>query len=232
MGFLSFLSGGSKGGSKDGRQELTLSSAAVIEAKVITAFSRVRQDISLVSSWVKYLKHKDLLHEQRHTKAQRELGEHKALIEGLKAEAAEIKATIHSLRNELKKELEEAKQAGKAAESMSVNEPNKFVSELNPNLIRTESGLNPNRKRTYFENRVVSMLRSRRKDYVLKQILELAEKETHSTREIEEVVVGEKALCGRTAFYDYLRELKHKKMIKLHEKGQKRIISLAKEGFE
>ena len=76
------------------------------------------------------------------------------------------------------------------------------------------------------------MLRSRKKDYVLKQILELAAKETYSTREIEEIVVGEKALCGRTAFYDYFRELKHKKMIVHIEKGSKKVVVAEKPGLE
>ena len=92
--------------------------------------------------------------------------------------------------------------------------------------IRTKSEPNPDLKRTYFESKVVSMLRSRRKDYVLKQIMELAEKGVHSTKEIEEIVVGEKAMCGRTAFYDYLKELKHKKMIRQAEKGAKKVILL------
>ncbi|MEK6853954.1 MAG: hypothetical protein AABX60_01345 [Nanoarchaeota archaeon] len=190
--------------------ELAISPFAVIEGKVISAFSKVKQDITLLSSWVKYLKHKDLLHEQRHTKTQRELGEHKTLIAGLKSEAAEIKAAI--------KHLQEHRE--------------RLETSSFPDLIRTKSELNPDRKRTYFENKVVSAIRSRRKDYVLKQIIELAAKETHSTREIEEIIVGEKALCGRTAFYDYLRELKHKRMIKFHEKGSKRIISTAKEDLE
>ncbi|MBI2145548.1 hypothetical protein HYU18_04475 [Candidatus Woesearchaeota archaeon] len=58
----------------------------------------------------------------------------------------------------------------------------------------------------------------------LKQILELAERESYSTREIEEIIVGEKALCGRTAFYDYFKELKHKKMIRQAERGAKKVI--------
>jgi hypothetical protein len=190
--------------------ELSVSPFAVIEGKVIAAFSKVKQDITLLSSWVKYLKHKDLLHEQRHTKTQRELGEHKTLISGLKAEAAELKAAIN--------QLQEHKE--------------RLGTSSFPDLIRTKSGLNPDRKRTYFEHKVASVLRSRKKDYVLKQILELASKEAYSTREIEEILVGEKAMCGRTAFYDYLRELKHKRMIKFHEKGTKRVISTAKEDLE
>ncbi len=204
--------------------ELSLSPFAVIEGRVVSAFTRVKQDITLLSSWLKYLRHKDLLNEQRHTKAQRELGEHRVHISQLKEETAELKTAVKELREELKETRLAAAEAGKARER----------AETSPltDLIRTKSELNPDRKRTYFENKVVSMLRSRRKDYVLRQILELAEKETHSTREIEEIIVGEKALCGRTAFYDYLRELKHKKMIRYGEKGSKKVVAAEKAGLE
>ncbi len=220
MGFLGIFGiGAGKSEKKERRQpsHITVSPFTAIEGRVISAFTRVKQDITLLSSWVKYLRHKDLLNEQRHTKTQRELGVHKTLIEGLKQEASELKTAVKELREELKT----AKQA-----------ENKSVNGLNPDLIRTKSELNPDRKRTYFENKVVSMLRSRKKDYILKQILELASKNLHSTREIEEIIVGEKALCGRTAFYDYLRELKHKRMIRNSERGAKKVISAEKEGFE
>ena len=221
MGFWEFLFGKSeKKLEKKPATEATFSPFTAIEGRVVSAFTRVKQDITLLSSWLKYLRHKDLLNDQRHTKAQRELGEHKAKIEALKAETTEIKAELRNSITQLREELKEAKLA--AAEAKTVRER----TEISPltDLIRTKSELNPDRKRTYFENKVVSMLRSRRKDYILKQILELAERETHSTREIEEIVVGEKALCGRTAFYDYLRELKHKGMIRQGEKGNKKVI--------
>lgn len=210
MGFLGIF------GSKEGRgrqaqpSEISLSPFAVIEGKVLAAFSKVKQDITLISSWLKYLRHKDMLNEQRHTKTHRELGEHKVRIERLQAEMAELKAAVASV-----------KEAKISAETGSLT-----------NLIRTKSEPKADLKRTQFENRVVSTLRSRRKDYVLKQILELAAKETHSTSEIEQIVVGEKALCGRTAFYDYMRELKHKRMIKQEEKGAKKVILLAEAGLE
>ncbi len=216
MGFFGLFGSGKAKSESKGSKEVSLSPFSGIEGRVISAFTRVKQDITLLSSWLKYLRHKDLLNEQRHTKTQRELGEHKVHISGLKADTSEIKAAIQQLREELKEARNDAKEAKAVRER----------TEISPltDLIRTESGLNPNRKRTYFENKVVSMLRGRRKDYVLKQILELAERETHSTREIEEIIVGEKALCGRTAFYDYLRELKHRGMIRQGEKGNKTII--------
>ncbi|MBI3036832.1 hypothetical protein HYY73_03735 [Candidatus Woesearchaeota archaeon] len=210
MGFFGLFGSKKERREEKPSTELSLSPFAVIEGKVISAFSKVKQDITLISSWLKYLRHKDLLHEQRHTKTHRELGEHKVRIERLQAEMAELKAFFR-----------EAKEAKTAAQTGSF-----------PNLIRTKSEPKADLKRTQFENRVVSTLRSRRKDYVLKQILELAAKETHSTSEIEQIVVGEKALCGRTAFYDYLRELKHKKMIRQGENGAKKVILLAEAGLE
>jgi hypothetical protein len=225
MGFWDVFRGNSekskKRGDKASHSSLPAQIAspfASIEVRVVSAFTRVKQDITLISSWVKYLRHKDMMNEQRHTHAQRELGIHQTLIFGLQSEANDLKKSIHELREELK--------ATKEAQIRAEHTENKFVSELNPDLIRTKSELNPDRKRTNFENKVVSMLRSRKKDYVLKQILDLAGIGNHSTREIEEVVVGERGLCGRTAFYDYLRELKHKKMIMQGEKGTKKVILL------
>ena len=218
MGFFGlFGSRENKSGDKKEKRpstELSLSPFAVIEGKVVSAFTKVRQDITLLNSWLKYLRHKDLLNDQHHTMTQRELGEHKVHIAQLKAEATELKTAVKELREELKAGLAEAKTGS-------------F-----PNLIRTKSEPKTDLKRTYFEDRVVSMLRSRKRDYVLKQILELAAKETHSTSEIEQIVVGEKALCGRTAFYDYMRELKHKRMIKQQEKGAKKVIFAEKTTLE
>ncbi len=211
--------------SRRDRIQVSLSPLATIEGRVIAAFTKVRQDISLLSSWVKYLRHKDMMNEQRHTKTQRELGEHKVHISGLKSETAELKAAIRQLHEELKEARDIAKTAKMVRER----------TEISPltDLIRTKSELNPDRKRhSYFESKVVSMLRSRRKDYVLKQILELAERQTYSTREIEEIIVGEKALCGRTAFYDYFKELRHKKMIRQTERGAKKVIVSEKHGLE
>ncbi len=213
MGFLGLFGKSENRKEERPSTELSLSPFAVIEGKVVSAFTKVKQDITLLSSWLKYLRHKDLLHDQHHTKTQRELGEHKARIERLQAEMAELKATVAAERA-----LKEAKIVGQAG-SLT-------------NLIRTKSEPKTDLKRTYFENRVVSMLRSRKRDYVLKQILELAAKETHSTSEIEEIIVGEKALCGRTAFYDYMRELKHKRMIRYGEKGAKKIVFAEKTTLE
>lgn len=224
MGFLGLFGKSEKNKQESRPSELSLSPFAVIEGRVVSAFTKVKQDITLLSSWLKYLRHKDMLNEQRHTKAQRELGEHKIHISQLKEDAAELKTAVKELREELK----DAKIA--AAETAKVRE--RTESSPLTDLIRTKSELNPDRKRTYFENKVVSMLRSRRKDYILKQILELAARESHSTREIEEIIVGEKALCGRTAFYDYLRELKHKKMVRYNEKGSKKVVAAEKAGME
>ncbi len=222
MGFLGIFSS-KESKSERKTQEISISPLSMIEGKVIAAFSKVKQDISLLSSWVKYLRHKDIMNEQRHTKTQRELGEHKIMIEGLKSEASELKIALQQVRDELKNAKESLKEHREVRE--------RTESSPETNLIRTKSELNPDRKRTFFENRVVSMLRSRRKDYVLKQILDLAEREAYSTREIEEIVVGEKALCGRTAFYDYFRELRHKKMLRQIEKGAKKVIA-AEKGHE
>lgn len=59
-----------------------------------------------------------------------------------------------------------------------------------------------------FQRHIMSRVLPNRKGYVLKFILDLVKENRHSTKEIEEIVVNDKQLCGRTSFYAYLKELK------------------------
>jgi hypothetical protein len=163
-----------------------------VHNRIAAAFTRVKQDISLVSAWVKYLKDKDFMAEERHVKTQRELGEHKVMIDQLRSEIAELKDAQKQVK----------------------------IGSF-PNLVRTKS--EPASKGT-FEKKIVSMLQIKRKGHVLNKILDLTATEAYSTKDIERVIVEEKGLCGRTAFYDYLRELKNKNMIKQEERGSRKVI--------
>ncbi len=63
-----------------------------------------------------------------------------------------------------------------------------------------------------------------RKGYVLKFILGLIHDHNYSTKELEEVVVNEKQLCGRTSFYAYIKELKLKGRINYAEIDERTIL--------
>jgi chromosome segregation ATPase len=62
--------------------------------------------------------------------------------------------------------------------------------------------------KTGFEQKVMARLRPNRKSYVLQEMKKLISEAKFSTKEIEEIIVNEKNLCGRTSFYAYLKELK------------------------
>src|SRR3989338_10442163 len=114
-----------------------------------------------------------------------------------------------------------------------LNQLKKDVEELkimSKNQVRTGSDPDPGRIRnepkTYrnFEKNIIEHLRPNRKDFVLQQMLNLAAKKTFSTKQIEKIIVEEKGLCSRTTFYDYLRELKHKNLVKITDFGAKKAL--------
>ncbi len=59
-----------------------------------------------------------------------------------------------------------------------------------------------------FEKQFIRRIRPNRKQYVLDQILKMVGEQQYTTREIEDVLVSEKQLCGRTSFFSYLKELR------------------------
>jgi len=86
--------------------------------------------------------------------------------------------------------------------------------EFRPGSVRTwsEPKSEP-RKRTSIEQRIIRKIRPKKGEYVADQVLQLAENGGYSTKDIERIVVEEKGLCGRTSFYSYLKELRHKNLI-------------------
>lgn len=71
--------------------------------------------------------------------------------------------------------------------------------------IREERQIMPKKS---FQSHILSRIMPNRRNYVLKEIMDLIKTNKYSTKEIEEIIVREKSLCGRTSFYSYLRELK------------------------
>jgi hypothetical protein len=192
-----------------------------LDNALVQSFTRIKNESSLVLSWIHYLKEKDRVHDERHSNHQQQLQNHSSqlqshgsLLENHHSQLDKIKDEIFALKSEilqLKISQEKAK-IEPAAGSF-------------PNLVRTKS--EPKSEpapRNYLEKTVLAKVRQQRKSYVIEQILKLVENGVRSTTEIENVIVGEKALCGRTAFYDYMRELKHRKMLKHKDFGDKKVL--------
>ena len=166
-------------------------------------FNKVKADKNIVFSWLNHFKKKHESQEKMQVKIARVLRKHESEIQ-------ELKAQIKELQNDVKKQISPF-----------------------PDLVRTKSGLESGLEsepvseptsQNRFVNRIVSMIRSQKKEYVMQKVIELAEKEEHTTKEIETVIVKEKGFCGRTAFYDYLRELRHKNLAKIIVKNGRKVL--------
>ena len=68
------------------------------------------------------------------------------------------------------------------------------------------------------------MIRPQRKEYIMQKILQMAEKGSYTTKQIETVIVKEKQLCGRTAFYDYLKGLRYQNLLKNKQKNGRKVL--------
>lgn len=166
-------------------------------------FNKVKADKNVIFSWLNHFRKKHESHEKMQAKIASVLRKHESEIQDLKMRIKELQTD------------------GK-------NQISPF-----PDLVRTKSGLESGpesepisepTQQNKFVNRIVSMIRSQKKEYVMQKIMELAEKEEHSTKELETVIVNEKGFCGRTAFYDYLRELRHKNLAKVIVKNGRKVL--------
>jgi hypothetical protein len=177
-----------------------------LEKALAHSFGRIKSETSLIFSWLHYFREKDKVHDDRHYHTQQQIQHHDRTIDKMKEEIFALKSEVLQLK------------VGQERTQI-VHRTGSF-----PNLVRTKS--EPERQ-SAFESKMLAKIRHQRKAYVMDQIMKLIEKGIHSTKEIETTIVKEKALCGRTAFYDYLRELKHKNLIKYEEKGIKRTVIMA-----
>jgi hypothetical protein len=206
-----------------------------LDKALIESFGRIKQDTSLAFSWLRYFKQKDKVHDERQAAHQQQLQGHSQLItsQGQKLEIHKQHIKSHASRLESHHtEIEKIKDEIFALKSeilqlkISQEKP-KIIREVSsfPNLVRTKS--EPKSEpvaRNYLEKTVLAKVRQQRKAYVLEQILKLVDQGIQSTTEIEAIIVGEKGMCGRTAFYDYMRELKLKKALKRKNFGERKVI--------
>jgi len=171
----------------------------------------------------------DILNTQKHwADTQTRLSE---LLNGIKTENNELKSTLSTVKNDLdstKKELENTKNLAKNAHTLAkseslrpevaVSRPVELVSVPQP--IIPQVALNG----ASFQRHILSRVMPNRRGYVLKYIMDLISENKYSTKEIEEIVVNEKQLCGRTSFFAYLKELKLKGRINYAEIDERQIL--------
>ncbi len=166
------------------------------------SFAKVRRDTYNISQWLKYLRQKDLRNDQHRQKVAVKLDSHDEQIRQLKTEIEMLKISLEGVKNQPK------------------------ISPF-PDQFRTRSGPKSEPKASEtFSHKIIAQMRPVKKEYVLQQILNLVEKESYTTKQIETIVVREKTLCGRTAFYDYLRELKHRGMVVESASGSRRVLAV------
>ncbi len=161
-----------------------------LDSALTEAFEKIRTERRLVFSWVNYLRKKDVSNEKLQQRIQHTLGRQEEAISDLKIQLKELREELRSTR----------------------------ISP-NPDPVRTRSGLESGpvsglKSAGMFVTKIVSMIRPQKKEYVMQKIMDYVEKGEFTTKQIETIIVREKSLCGRTAFYDYLKELKYKKSIK------------------
>lgn len=174
-----------------------------LDRELTEAFGKIKAERSMIFSWLNYLRKKDSSNEK--------------LLQGIEYKLGKQDAEIGSIKSEIR-ELKEAVKTAK-------------ISPF-PNQVRTKSGpesepVSGLKSRGGFVNRIVAMIRPQRKEYVMQKMLELIEKGSYTTKQIETVIVKEKGLCGRTAFYDYMKELKYKNMIKTAQKSGRNVLKTA-----
>ncbi len=167
------------------------------------SFSKVKKDTYTIAQWLKYLRQKDVQNDERHQKISQKVDLQDEKIRQLQLELAAIKHELESVR------ISASKISSFPDQVRTKSEP-----KSEPNIVQN------------FANKIIAQMRPVKKEYVLQQILNLVEKNSYTTKQIETIIVKEKTFCGRTAFYDYLRELKTRELIVENKSGIRRTLSL------
>lgn len=148
-------------------------------------------------------------------------------LAGTRSELDEAKNSVNLAKNHvesLKSELNEVKSRPAQVVQAPVVAPQPQVAPPQP-IQSTLTAPHPQGiESTGFERHIMSRVMPNRKGYVLKFILDLVGENRFSTKEIEEIVVKEKRLCGRTSFYAYLKELRYRGKISTAEIDERSIL--------
>ncbi|MBW2972736.1 hypothetical protein KY359_06900 [Candidatus Woesearchaeota archaeon] len=174
------------------------------------------------------------------------------LVNGLKTENSELKERLYSVREELesakrglensqslakshileaKSELSERiealKELAKQVQQAPPAPPAPPAAQPMPQPVQppVQQVIQPvSLPPSSFQRHIMSRVLPNRKGYVLKMIMDLVGENKYSTKELEEIVVNEKQLCGRTSFYAYIKELKLKGRLNYAEIDERSIL--------
>ena len=185
------------------------------------------QEINRLKSWIDYFsthlerqKSKEYVLKQDIEKNNKQWLEAysklRELLNGLRSENNELKASLSTVSKELaetRNELENTKDMARSHITEAKSELSKQIQAIKPAAQQPLPLSRPVVQEvsptvSSFQRHIMSRVMPNRKGYVLKFILDLAKESKYSTKEAEEIVVNEKQLCGRTSFYAYLKELK------------------------
>jgi chromosome segregation ATPase len=149
------------------------------------------------------------------------------LLDGIKRENTELKTNLSHVKQDINSTKEAVKNTLDELEKSKISE--KFSkSEAQPDAQAQSappaSLFVPAQTPSSFQKHIMSRVLPNRKGYVLKFILDLISENKYSTKELEEIVVNEKQVCGRTSFYAYLKELKLKGRINYADIDERSIL--------
>ena len=170
-----------------------------LDRALSSTFRNVKKDISVSFSWIKYFKELESHQEKKFKKIVHHLTQHQLKIRELEHEVVRLKTQV---------EMQKKGEIG--------------VQYLKPEQEIRESDDKTGNK---LVEKLTSAINSQRQDYVIKKILDLTEKGMYSTKQIEDFIVKEQGLCGRTTFYQYLRDLRNRRMILQEKKNGKPVLS-------
>lgn len=205
-----------------------------IKHQLKEAFSNVTYDMENIKQWVNHLNEKSQVMEDSHnthkSTTQKDIENINLWVHYLHKHNSELQKYVREVTTnllELHKRDTEIMERLKALEIRSEMQNTKSVSEPVHVEVRTKSepksGTGPS-KQTKFEEKIMFQLKSKRKEYIINQIMNLIAVQSLSTKELEEKIVTEGNLCGRTTFYDYLKELRHKNIIGDKNTGSRTIL--------
>lgn len=144
---------------------------------------------------------------------QKSYSELRELLDGIKKENNELKTNFSQVKQDITSTKETVKNTLEEFEKNKISEKyskSEDKTELQSQTAQPASVLIQAQTPSAFQKHIMSRVLPNRKGYVIKFILDLIGENKYSTKELEEIVVNEKQVCGRTSFYAYLKELKLK----------------------
>ncbi|MFQ5474503.1 MAG: hypothetical protein ACE5DM_01575 [Candidatus Nanoarchaeia archaeon] len=188
---------------------------AQVQSDIAGVHTLTKKEVESLKAWIAHFSGK--IDNQRDIEAK------------LRKDVLSIQSQLYGVLSEFRQEISNMKSENKdLKEKVSAleHEPKPhLVPEPKTQVVHEEPVFPANNR---FEQKILARIRPNRKNYVMQQILELIEDKTFSTREVEDIIVGEKQFCGRTSFYSYLRELKHRGKINYADIGEKTVLVAVK----